>query len=227
MKPYYSDALVTLYHGDALEVLPDLRDGCAGAVILDPPYSFESISVRGKDDGAAGTSGAPVMLFHRSLIETRRLLANGGIAPILFQWRRFADVQYLASLAGLRLSACVIWDRERIGTGGLFRSTWDPILVASKGSPNLRDKAAVPNLIRVPPVTGGDHPYEKPPALWSPFLSRIPRGVTVVDPFAGLGASGLAARVQGQRWIGVEAEERFCEVAAQRLSQEVLGLEAS
>lgn len=226
IEPYYRDEWTTLYHGDALDVLPSLPDASAGAVILDPPYSFESISVRGRDDGAAGTSGAPVMLFHRCLVETRRLLADGGISPILFQWRRFADVQYLASLAGLRLSACVIWDRERIGTGGLFRSTWDPILVASKGSPTLRDKAAVPNLLRIPPVTGGDHPYEKPPALWTPFLARIPRGVLVVDPFAGLGAAGLAARREGHRFIGIEADERYCEVAAQRLSQDVLGLPA-
>lgn len=224
MKPYYSDDLVTIYHGDALEVMPTLPAGSAGAVILDPPYSFESISVRGKDDSAAGTSGAPVMLFHRSLMETRRLLANGGIAPILFQWRRFADVQYLTALSGLRLSSCVIWDRGRIGTGGLFRSTWDPILVASKGSPRLRDKAAVPNLIRLSPMTGGEHPYEKPPELWSPFLARIPRGALVVDPFAGFGASGVAARREGHRYIGIEVDERYCEVAATRCSQEVLGL---
>lgn len=224
MKPYYADDLVTIYHGDALEVLPSLPGGEAGVVILDPPYSFDSISVRGRDDGAAGTSGAPVRLMHETLLETRRLLADGGIAPLLCQWRRLPDLAYLMALSGLRLTACVAWTRGRIGTGGLFRSSWDPILVASKGAPNLRDKAAVPNVVDVEPLSGEPHPYAKPPELWGHILARVPRGVTVIDPFAGLGASGVAARHEGQRWVGIEVDERYCELAAQRLAQEVLGL---
>ncbi len=220
--PYYQDASVTLYHGDALMVLPQLTSTSAGVVILDPPYSFESISVRGRDDGAAGTSGAPTMLFHQTLVETQRILVDGGIAPILCQWRRLPDVSYLAALAGLRLSACCAWVRNRVGTGGLFRSSWDPILVGSKGSPTLRDKAAIPNVLRVEPLTGQEHPYAKPPSLWTPFISRVPHGVTVVDPFAGMGASGVAAKAAGHSWIGVEVSERFCELIAQRLDQAVL-----
>lgn len=159
MDPYYADERVTLYHGDALAVLPTIPALTANVVILDPPYSFESISVRGRDDGAAGTSGAPTMLLHQTLVETQRVLTTGGIAPILCQWRRMPDVSYLAALAGLRLSSCVAWVRNRVGTGGLFRSSWDPILVGSKGAPTLRDKAAVPNVLHVEPLSGQSHPY--------------------------------------------------------------------
>lgn len=221
MKPYYEDDQATLYHGDALMTLPLLPSATARAVILDPPYSFESISVRGRDDGAAGTSGAPTMLLHQTLIQTYRLLAPGGIAPILAQWRRMPDVSYLAALSGLRLSACVAWVRNRVGTGGLFRSSWDPILVGSKGSPTLRDKAAISNVLHVEPISDPDHPYAKPSALWAPFLARVPSGL-VIDPFAGLGASALAAVAIGHRWIGIESEERFCEITAKRLCQGVL-----
>ena len=222
MTPYYEDGSVTLYHGDALTTLPVIPDSSAGLVILDPPYSFESISVRGRDDGAAGTSGSPTMLFHRSLIETRRILVDGGVAPILCQWRRLPDVSYLAALSGLRMSTCVAWVRNRIGTGGLFRSAWDPILVASKGAPTLRDRSAVPNVIRVESPSDKNHPYEKPPALWSPFMARIPANRTIIDPFAGSGSSAIAAKAAGHRWIGIEVDERYCEAAARRLSQEVL-----
>lgn len=225
MKPYYEDDLVTLYHGDALEVLPTLPSASVGVVILDPPYSFESISVRGRDDGAAGTSGAPTRLLHQSLVETQRILTSGGIAPILHQWRRSPDVSYLTCLAGLRLSACVAWIRNRVGTGGLFRSSWDPIYVGSKGAPKLRDKAAVPNVIQVEPLSGQEHPYAKPPELWTPFISRAPSGVTVVDPYAGLGASGVAARSGGHPWIGIESDERYCEIIARRLSNQTMTLD--
>lgn len=227
LRPYYVDQFVTLYHGDALTVLPRLVSGSAGVVILDPPYSFESISVRGRDDGAAGTSGAPTMLFHQTLVETQRLLAVGGIAPILCQWRRLPDVSYLAALAGLRLSACVAWVRNRVGTGGLFRSSWDPILVGSKGAPTLRDKAAVPNVLHVEPLSGQEHPYAKPPALWTPFMSRVPEDRLIIDPFAGAGASAVAARQTGHRWVGVEVSEAFCELIANRVSQSTLDFEGA
>lgn len=219
MNPYYADDLVTLYLGDALTVMPMIGGASAGVVILDPPYSFESISVRGRDDGAAGTSGNPTMLLHRTFTETQRILVDGGIAPIICQWRRMPDAMYLATLAGLRMSSCVAWTRNRIGTGGLFRSSWDPILVGSKGSPTLRDKAAISNVLHVEPLSGQEHPYAKPPALWTPFLSRVPEGCVVVDPFAGAGASAVAAVTTGHRWVGIEVSERFCEGIARRLSQ--------
>lgn len=227
MEPYYADDLVTLYHGDALEVLPALRANSAQAVILDPPYSFESISVRGRDDLAAGTSGNPVRLLHETFIETRRILTDGGIAPTICQWRRMPDVSYLMCLAGLRLSACVAWTRNRIGTGGLFRSSWDPIYVGTKGAPALRDKSAISNVLHVEPILDPDHPYAKPPALWSPFLSRIPLGGVVVDPYAGKGASAVAATATGHRWVGIEGEERYCELIVKRLGQGALDFPAS
>jgi site-specific DNA-methyltransferase (adenine-specific) len=222
MTPYYADDLVTLYHGDALTVLPRLASASIGLVVLDPPYSFESISVRGRDDGSAGTCGSPTMLLHQTFIETSRILVPGGVAPILCQWRRMPDVSYLATLAGLRLCACVAWIRNRVGTGGLFRSSWDPILVGSKGAPALRDKAAISNVLQVEPLSGQDHPYAKPPALWAPFMSRIPRGQIVVDPFAGLGASAIAAQATGHRWIGIESDERYCELTVRRLGQQAM-----
>jgi site-specific DNA-methyltransferase (adenine-specific) len=222
--PYYADDLVTLYHGDALTLLPTLAPGSARVVILDPPYSFDPVSFHGRDDAAATTSGSPTMLLHQTFIQTYRILELGGIAPTLTQWRRMPDTSYLAALAGLRLSACVAWIRSRTGTGGLFRGSWDPILVGSKGAPTLRDRAAISNVLHVEPVSDPDHPYAKRPALWGPFMSRVPEGGLVVDPYAGLCASAIAARATGHRWIGFEATERYCEAAARRLSQGVLAL---
>lgn len=218
-QPYYADDHVTIYHGDALSVLPQFVSELVDVVILDPPYSFEPTAVRGRDDGAAASSGAPTMLLHRTLVETQRILRPGGIAPILHQWRRTPDVAYMMALVGLRLTSCVAWTRSRIGTGGLFRSSWDPILVGAKGAPTLRDKAAIPNVVHVEPLSGQPHPYAKPPALWGHFLQRVPRPAVVLDPYMGLGAAGVAARAQGFRFIGVESDERYCEMAATRLAQ--------
>lgn len=217
MKPYFENEWATLYKGDALDIMPEIPTDSAGVVILDPPYSFESISVRGRDDGAAGTSGNPTKLLHQTFTETSRILADGGIAPILCQWRRMPDTMYLAVLAGLRMSGCVAWTRNRIGTGGIFRSSWDPILIGSKGSPNLRDKSAIGNVLHVEPLSGQPHPYAKPPALWAPFMSRVPHDQLVLDPYSGMGASAIAAHATGHRWVGIEIDESFCEMIARRI----------
>ena len=88
ITPYYQDGAATLYHGDALEILPQIDGGAAAAMILDPPYSTVPNSVRGRDDGAAGTSGAPMRLLTESTRHARRILRDGGIAAILCDWRR-------------------------------------------------------------------------------------------------------------------------------------------
>lgn len=221
MMPYYADENVTLYHGDALEVLPTLREHSATAMVLDPPYSMVPNSVRGRDDGAAGTSGAPMRLLTESAMHTRRILRDGGIGAFLCDWRRVPDVSYLVALTGLRIATCVAWTRTTVGTGGLFRGAWDPVLVASNGSPDAIDRAAIPNVIQANPPTQRIHPYEKPPALWRHILDRLPSGL-VVDPFAGSGSSMVAALASGHTWVGVEVDEGYCEIIARRLAQDTL-----
>jgi len=221
MDPYFTGNGVTLYLGDSLEVMPGLPADNFGAVLLDPPYAMAPVAVAGKDDGAAGASGSPIRLLSETARETRRLLREGGIAATICDWRRVPDVSYLLTLHGLRLTSCVAWTRTTIGTGGMFRSAWDPVLVASKGQPAIIDKAGVPNVIMANPPRDRMHPYEKPPALWQHILRRIPDG-TVLDPFAGSLASAVAAMELGRAWVGVEVDERHAEASARRLSQGVL-----
>lgn len=218
-EPYYSDDLVTLYHGDTLDVLPTIQ--AAGCVLLDPPYHMSPSTFRGKDDGAASASAAPIRLLNESLRETERLLPDGGSAFIFCDWRRGPDLTYLVTLAGLRVSTCLAWVRTRPGTGGMFRGAWDPIFVASKGTPTIIDRAAVPNVIHADHPSDREHPYEKPPQVWRHLLSRVPP-TTVVDPFAGSGGSAFVAVEQGHRWIGIEADEQHCELIVKKLAQATL-----
>lgn len=214
--PYYVDDVFTLYHGDALSVLPTIRS--AGAIVLDPPYHMAPSTFRGKDDGAASSVATPVRLLTETLREAYRILPDGGSAFIFCDWRRGPDTTYLATLAGLRISTCLAWTRNRAGTGGMFRGAWDPIYVASKGTPTITDRAAVPNVINADHPTDREHPYEKPAQVWRHLLSRIP-STTILDPFAGSGTSADAALSLGHRWVGIEADERWCEKAARRWAQ--------
>lgn len=219
MKPYYEDASATLYQGDALEILPSLDT--AGIVALDPPYSMVPNSFAGRDDGAAGTSGAPVALLSECLRHTRRLLPDGGVAGVVCDWRRLPDVAYLATLHGLRVATCIAWTRSILGTGGMFRSAWDPMLVLSVGTPVAKDRAGIPNTVHANSPRLGRHPYEKPEALWNRLFARV-SPTTVIDPFAGTGSSALAAAACGHRWIGIEFSTEYCDLIAARLAQGAL-----
>jgi site-specific DNA-methyltransferase (adenine-specific) len=220
MKPFFQDDQVTLYCGDALDILPSIER--ASCVALDPPYSTVPNAKAGRDDGAAGTSAAPVRLLTETLRQTRRLLPEGGVAGLICDWRRLPDVSYLATLTGLRIATCIAWTRGSPGLGGLFRSAWDPMLVLSVGAPIALDRAAIRNVVHAEKPTD-PHPYAKPVALWRHLFDRLPPGL-VVDPYAGTGAALLAARAAGHRAIGIEVEERYCELAALRLSQLALPL---
>lgn len=219
MTPYYSDESVTLYHGDALEVLPEIKS--AGCLVLDPPYHMSPNTFRGIDDGAASAIATPVRLLTETFRHAYRVLPDGGAAFIFCDWRRGPDTTYLATLAGLRISTCVAWTRNRSGTGGMFRGAWDPIFVASKGVPRIRDKAAIPNVVNADHPVDKVHPYEKPSKVWHHLLSRVPV-TTILDPFAGSSTSADVAVQLGHRWIGIEADERHCEAAARRFGQDAL-----
>lgn len=192
----------------ARDWLSRFPDECARAVLLDPPYSTTPNSVRGRDDGAAGTSGAPYRLLLETLSEVRRVLVPGGIAPLICDWRRLPDVAYLASTTGLRLSTTVAWTRKRPGTGGLFRTAWDPILILSSGTPDAVDRAATPNWVQAEPPTKRRHPYQKPPEIWAHVLRRVPPGL-VLDPFCGSATSREACAVTGHEWRGFDVDPRW------------------
>lgn len=216
---------ITLLQGDALDILPAFPTASAGAIIIDPPYSMVPNSVRGRDDGAAGSSGAPMRLLSEAANQARRILTPGGIAAFVCDWRRVPDISYLITLTGLRITTCIAWTRTTVGTGGMFRGGWDPIIIASNGTPNVVDRAAIPNVVTAnpPPPARRRHPYQKPEALWDHILQRIPP-THVIDAFCGSAASAPAALRSGHTWTGIEVDANYCTQTAQWLNDQRLGV---
>lgn len=196
---------------DALPWLVAKPDACAQLVVFDPPYAVGS-PVRGREDGAAGSVFAPFAFMHRVLIETARVLVPGGVAVMFADWRRMPDLLYMASISGLRPAACLAWIRKRPGTGGLFRSAWDPIQIVARGVPRSVDHAAVRNVIEADYDTKRSHPYGKPAEVFRvPFSRACLPGDLVLDPFAGSGVTERVAAEMGLRWEGCDIDPDYAE----------------
>ena len=214
MKPYYQDSLCAIYHGDCREVWPAW--GETVVMLTDPPYGIAYKS------GQYGVLAREITGDDDTSLRDHALERwNGGDALVFGTWRapRPAETRMV-----------LIWDKGgALGMGDLALP-WKPgheeIYVLGRGFSGPRTS----DVLCVAPVqsmaaNGRTHPHEKPVALLSALLQKCDAR-SVFDPFMGTGATLIAAKSLGRRAIGIEIEERYCEIAAQRLSQETLGLTA-
>lgn len=196
---------------DALHWLAAREASSAQLVVFDPPYAVGT-PVRGREDGAAGSVFAPFGFLHRALLQVARVLAPGGVAVLFADWKRMHDLLYMASISGLRPATCLAWVRNRPGTGGLFRSAWDPIQIVARGVPRAVDRAAVRNVIEADYEARRAHPYGKPPKVFREVFARacLP-GDLILDPFAGSGVTERVAVEMGFRWAGCDVDPAFAD----------------
>jgi site-specific DNA-methyltransferase (adenine-specific) len=244
VKPYYEHAGITIYHGDALKVLADLPAESVDIVFTDPPYSSgarnaATLRARGsmrRDEGAYGsdewigsdnlTAHGFALLVRLFGVETLRLIKRDGHLFSFMDWRQLPVLQGALESAGWSPRALIVWDKMHFGMGNGFRQQAEFVLHASKGTGDnfLRhDLGTVYRNKRQSDDVG--HPTVKPVGIVEVCLSAVPG--SVVDPFMGSGTTLVAAKNIGRDAIGIEIEERYCEIAAKRLAQDVLPLEVA
>jgi site-specific DNA-methyltransferase (adenine-specific) len=121
---------------------------------------------------------------------------------------------------------CLIWDKGHVGLGRIWRNQHELMIAARWGDAfearNGKLRADVLKHTATPPKKR-DHPVEKPPSLLADLiLPTTPKDGLILDPFMGSGTTLVAAKELGRRAIGIEIEEKYCEIAVRRLQQEVL-----
>jgi site-specific DNA-methyltransferase (adenine-specific) len=214
--PYYEDDAVTIYHGDCREILPGL--GVADLMLTDPPYGIglntdnsrfsggtpESAARRGGGVGTAG--GSPVANDDEPFDPSFAL--PFARAHIIWGWNNYTT---------LPRGACLVWIKRNDAAFGTFLSDAE-VAWMSKGHGVYCRRDLSNNAIAL----NRAHPTQKPESLMTWCLGFFPGASTVLDPFMGSGTTLRAAKDLGRRAIGIELEERYCEIAARRMGQEVL-----
>lgn len=206
MKPYYEEDGITIYHGDQLRVASQVE---FDSIVTDVPYGI------GKD---YGPGCADTVDDFRFAIIT---LASAGVPActtmsVSCLWKIPEDC---------RPQWVGVWEKP-LGMMGLaaypIYPHWEPIGFWNIKGDYLGNNGHRSDVYRFMPerAQDSDHPTPKPLSLFSELISHIGKGI-ILDPFMGSGTTLVAAKNLGRKAIGIEIEEKYCEIAAKRLAQRV------
>lgn len=213
MNPYYQDKYVTIYNGRC----EDFDELSADLLLTDPPYgigeSLKNNASRGnlaiaKDYGKSDWDKFPVgfsVLKHWMDVTKLQVIWGGQFYPLPTTscWFIWDKVNYGNDFADCEMA----WTNLK-GANRLIQYQWNGMLQG-----DMKNKET-----RV-------HPTQKPLPLMKWCISKIKEPVSsIIDPFMGSGTTCLASKVMNIKVIGIEISEKYCEVAAQRCSQEVMEL---
>ena len=228
MSIYYQNDFITLYHGDSFEVMAGMADESIDCVITDPPYS-ERTHQKASKKMSNGVVSHGITTFG-AFTEQRLYEAYDEMARITKGWI-VSTIDYNHAFKfetepplGMRQMRIGVWVKNNPTpqiSGDRPAQGWESISYLYKTNKRGWWNAGgahgnyVSNLAK---PTG--HPTPKPIAMVTSFVERFSKPEqTIFDPFAGGGTTLLAAKNLGRKAIGVELEEKYCELIAKRLSQ--------
>jgi site-specific DNA-methyltransferase (adenine-specific) len=165
------------------------------------------------------------------LAECKRIVSLTGSVWLFGNWRGLPTYMRALVLARMPATSCVVWDKDWIGPAykNALRPTYEIVVMSAAEQCVIEDRCAS-DLMRCQWMAGNskttEHPAEKPIELLSRIIGLATKErETVLDCFAGSGSTMVAAKQNNRRAVGIEIEERYCEIAANRLAQGVLQFE--
>lgn len=222
MKPYYEHGGITIYHGDCRDVIEEwegLRTYAFDLLLTDPPYGLSASWSENPTGGFISRAVAEDLRRwdHMPSAETMKRLLG------ICRWAVVWGGNYLGNVLGAT-TAPLVWDKTIRGmhfADGEF--AWTNF---NHGSLRIFSfDGRTPELRQYGGVGGRIHPTQKPEDLMIWSIIQAKQASSILDPFMGGGTSLAAAKRLGRNAIGIECDERYCELAAKRLAQNVLPLE--
>ena len=216
--------MIDLRLGDCLEVLATLEAASVDAVITDPPYlNTGTGSSRVSRVAAIPDERQFFDLWMRQIwAELARVLKPTGAAFMTIDWRGAMACERAACGSPLTFGGVGVWDKEQLGMGYMLRHSYECFAVARmpEWKPVNRSVYDVWRIKWGPTARKTGHQAEKPVELIERALDLLapPEGGVVLDPFMGSGTTGVVAAQKGYRFIGIEREPEFHELAGRRIA---------
>lgn len=210
-KPYYDSDGIQIFHGDCREILPELPK--FDLLLTDPPYGINYAKGTGGGAGASSTNRrnceaiigdsepfdpTPWLDFPNVILWGANHFARSLPHGRWIAWNKLGDKEPWDTFSDVEFA----WQNGR-GKDRIFTFLWKGL---------CQSGAAVRRR----------HPTQKPVPLMRWCLGLVPDAQTILDPFLGSGTTLVAAQLEGRRGVGIEVNEKYCEIAANRLAQKVL-----
>ena len=211
LKPYYDDGNgIVIYHGDCREILPHLEP--VDLVLTDPPYGMNFVSNHRavKHAAIANDDALPIDLIWLAMSKAK------NAAYFFCRWDNISQMPKPKSV--------LAWVKNNWSMGDLEHEhgrQWEACCFYPKSGHAFIKR--IPDVIMADRTGNGLHPTEKPQELLEHIILANVCD-TILDPFMGSGTTLRAAKDLGRKAIGIEIEEKYCEIAVKRLAQEVLAL---
>ncbi len=212
---------ISIENKESLSWLGTLATSSADIVFFDPPYGINT-----KSDGMGKLSPWPDLMnqsfWYRELFnQARRILKKDGCLWSFLNWRSFVTYQKASCDLGWPIESVLVWDKCWIGPGGPkgLRPSYELIALWCKPRFSIPDRSQK-DIVRFKwsskKPTG--HPAEKPIDLCEHIIKiSDKKGGILVDPFAGSGTIGLAARRLGMSYMGCELDSKWSDFASKRI----------
>lgn len=220
-----TDYLDRIICGDCLEVMRGMPDGCVDAVVTDPPYNASGSNVEFVWKGYVTVNQEWDKGFSpmSALEEIRRVLTPHGSALLFCSHHLLPE--YL-QWSGMRLQQIIHWVKNNPfpAIAKVYTPCVEYCLWFVNGSPYTFNKSNAGTNFITTSICGGhertEHPTQKPLRLIKQLLSvHTEQGDIILDPFLGSGTTAVACVETGRHYIGIELEEKYCEIARRRVAE--------
>jgi DNA modification methylase len=196
---------IELYLGDCREILPTL--GKVDAVVTDPPYGISHSSNYG-----ASWEGTQIQNDSDTSVRDEVLRGFDNVAA--FGTWKTPPIE--------RTKGCLVWDKgPAFGMGDLkfpWKGSWELIYIRGNIWRGSREEGVLKGHIQVSwESQGRGHPHQKPVSLCESLIQKLPQASAILDPFLGSGTTGVAAVRLGRKFVGIEIESKYFEIACKRI----------
>tara|TARA_R110002074_G_scaffold189692_1_gene355571 strand:+ start:1368 stop:2042 length:675 start_codon:yes stop_codon:yes gene_type:complete len=221
---------MNLYKGDCLEVMKTIESGSIDAIITDPPYKIIQGGCTNKAVRLKGTTHEDLkngalfkhndIKFSDWLNDAFRVLKNGSHCIVMTNDRNLEQLLTDSRKAKFKLLNILVWKKSKHSPNRYYMKNAEFLVLLRKGSAKNINDMGTRQVLEFDNVKTKTHPTEKPVELLTKLIENSTNeNEIVLDLFMGTGSTGVAAKNLNRNFIGIEQDDKYFEIAKQRINE--------